>query len=85
MTEEHMEQLKLLSEKLDYNTHLTEGLAQKVSAVGSDLAAFKLEMKPWLEAKIGINLLWRWGVSIPIIIASLIGIKTLLGWLGYHK
>lgn len=85
MTEDHREQLKLLTEKIDYNNHLTEGLANKVSAIGSDLQAFKQEMKPWLEAKIGLNLLWRWGISIPIIIASLIGMKTLLGWLGFHK
>lgn len=92
MNDEQVTQLKALikklevnSHKLDYNTNLTEDLAHKVSAMGSDLLAFKQEMKPWLEAKIGLNLIWRWAIAIPIVIATLIGVKTLLGWLGFHK
>ncbi len=74
-----------LMEKMDYNTKLTENLMQQISGVGSDLKAFKKEMKPWLEAKIGLNLIWRWAIAIPVVVATLVGIKTLLAWIGFHK
>ena len=79
------EQITSLAEKIDYNNKITENLTQQVSGVASDLKAFKSEMKPWLEAKIGLNLLWRWGVTVPVIIGVIVGFKTLLGWLGFHK
>lgn len=92
MTKEHLEQLRRLTEqldanskKLDYNNNLTEKLAQNLSALGSDLKAFKLEMKPWIEAKGGINMLGRILVSVPILVATLLGLKTLLAWIGFHK
>lgn len=82
---------QLLNE-LKHNTNMTEGLVQQISGMASDVKdldakveAHHEEMKPWLEAKIGLNLLWRWGISIPVVVAVLIGIKTLLDWLGFHK
>jgi hypothetical protein len=78
-------QVNTLAHSQEYNNKITEGLVQQVSGIGSDLKAFKQEMKPWLEAKVGLNLLWRWGLSIPIIIAIILGIKTFIGWLGFHR
>ncbi len=75
-------QVEELSKKIDYNNKITESAIQQISAVGSDLKSFKQEMKPWLEAKIGLHLLWRWGISIPIIVATILGIKTMLHWFG---
>ena len=74
-----------LMDLIKYNNSITEGLVHNVSAVGSDLQAFKKEMKPWLEAKIGLNLVWRWAIGIPVIIGVLLSIKTLLAWLGFHR
>jgi len=85
---EHMElarQVQILTDKIDQNTKLTEAVIQQVSGVSSDLKAFKQEMKPWMEAKIGLNLLWRWGITIPVIVATLVGMKTVLNWLGFHR
>lgn len=67
------------------NAEFTERLVNNVSGVSSDLQAFKKEMKPWLEAKIGLNLVWRWAIGIPVIIGVLLSIKTLLAWLGFHR
>jgi hypothetical protein len=81
-----------LSHSLEYNNKITEGIVQQVSALGSDVKdikrkheQFKDEMQPWLEAKIGLNLLWRWLVTIPVIIAVLYASKTFLYWLGFHR
>lgn len=79
------EKVHELMGKMDYNTKLTENLIQQISGVGSDLKAFKLEMKPWLEAKIGLNLLFRWFIAIPVMVATIYGLKTILGWFGFHK
>lgn len=76
------QQVADLASKIDYNNKITESAIQQISAVGSDLKAFKQEMKPWLEAKIGLHLLWRWGISIPIIVATILGVKTMLHWFG---
>jgi len=79
------EQVQLLSEKIDQNTRMTENVIQQVSGIGSDLKAFKQEMKPWLEAKIGISLLVRWFIAVPVLVATIYGLKTIIGWFGFHK
>lgn len=77
------EQVKILADKIEYNNKITEGVVQQVSGVASDLKAFKEEMKPWLEAKIGLTLIKRWALGIPIVVAVLVALKTLIGWLGF--
>jgi hypothetical protein len=69
-----------------------ENLVQQISALGSDQKAankefqdFKEEMKPWLEAKIGLGLLWRWFIAVPTVVVALYFIKEMFGWINITK
>lgn len=84
--------LERLTETIRYNTTLTEQNAQLTDRLGSDqkamrkeLAEFNAEMKPWLETKIGLNLVWNWFVKLPIFMASLWALKELITWTQLQK
>lgn len=101
MNSDHTKQCKHIDEHIDariekLTSNLQDFITQRMSGYDSNLlkAIQDLErkvddhhdeMKPWLEAKVGLNLLGRWFITIPIIVATLLGIKTLLGWFGFHK